>query len=697
MRTFTAFCAALAVALAAGATVATVARADDAPAPVVQRMVFKAVDAPLFDPGAACPEQAWVVTQFPGFKLAECDYHDYDSVHSDHANRDLVGRVYRTTYRLEEGVPAPAEDELKQNVVQGMKKIGAKFVFDPGMTDASRVFVRQTAAGEFWYRLDDRGGEFDLTAIEVVPVPQKVEVRADATPLKDPGSACPEQSWVVKGFPGYIPDGCDYRAYDAVYASPADTNIVGRVYTTRHTLPEGIRLPSDLEFYENFRAAFAKVGVAAVGADGNGHRWFIAKTASGEFWYYLDKGNRDYVLTTIQVVPLNQQMEFKAVDEPLADPGAGCPDPAWLVKGFPGYHNSGVCTYQPFAHSGDANVDGAIYTIMYSLPEGQRIPADFEVWRNFVDGMQKIGAKLESDATAYSSAVVSRQTARGPVWYSLGKGNADYSVSIIQPGPAPQDVAAKAVDQPAPVKPGDCQDPDWLVKSFAYVHRESCSVDDFGRFTLHLPDGDKEVTGRIGLVHYVVDDHHAPSHELVRQNFVTALEAIGAKLISKPDDSSQAILTRATPRGETRYIYNLAQNTDVQVLSYDLATVDEGGPPAAACTLEVYGINFDFDKATIRPDSEPTLKQVLALFVNNPDYSGEIGGHTDNVGKRPYNMKLSAKRAEAVKAWLVAHGVATSRMTTAGYADTVPLFPNDTDDHRFRNRRVELKRNACKG
>jgi outer membrane protein OmpA-like peptidoglycan-associated protein len=87
---------------------------------------------------------------------------------------------------------------------------------------------------------------------------------------------------------------------------------------------------------------------------------------------------------------------------------------------------------------------------------------------------------------------------------------------------------------------------------------------------------------------------------------------------------------------------------------------------------------------------------VRALFANDPSYSAQIGGHTDNQGARGYNMKLSARRAEAVKAWLVAKGIAASRITTAGYGDTHPLVPNTSDENRARNRRVELRRKGCK-
>ena len=87
-------------------------------------------------------------------------------------------------------------------------------------------------------------------------------------------------------------------------------------------------------------------------------------------------------------------------------------------------------------------------------------------------------------------------------------------------------------------------------------------------------------------------------------------------------------------------------------------------------------ILFDFDKATIRPAAEPTLAQVAALIRKYPNSTVLIEGHTDGKGSETYNLKLSEKRANSVRAWLTAHGIAEGTMRTAGWGAARPVAPN---------------------
>ena len=90
------------------------------------------------------------------------------------------------------------------------------------------------------------------------------------------------------------------------------------------------------------------------------------------------------------------------------------------------------------------------------------------------------------------------------------------------------------------------------------------------------------------------------------------------------------------------------------------------------------------------------LQRILGLLQRDPPLAVEVQGHTDNVGGDAYNVTLSQGRADAVKAWLVSHGIAAGRITTRGYGRQQPIATNDSDEGRAKNRRVELARAGCK-
>ena len=109
--------------------------------------------------------------------------------------------------------------------------------------------------------------------------------------------------------------------------------------------------------------------------------------------------------------------------------------------------------------------------------------------------------------------------------------------------------------------------------------------------------------------------------------------------------------------------------------------------------VEIYGIYFDFNSSTIKPDSEAVLKQISDILHKNPDWKLSVAGHTDNIGDAASNQKLSERRAAAVKDALVTrYGIAPGRLTTSGFGASRPIEPNTTLEGRARNRRVELQR-----
>ncbi len=105
----------------------------------------------------------------------------------------------------------------------------------------------------------------------------------------------------------------------------------------------------------------------------------------------------------------------------------------------------------------------------------------------------------------------------------------------------------------------------------------------------------------------------------------------------------------------------------------------------------LYGVNFDFSSAKLRPESYPILNHAAQILLSNPGLIIEIGGHTDAVGNEATNSVLSQNRAESVRSYLIEKGVEASRLTAKGYGSSVPVADNGTAEGRAMNRRVEFK------
>jgi OmpA-OmpF porin, OOP family len=116
---------------------------------------------------------------------------------------------------------------------------------------------------------------------------------------------------------------------------------------------------------------------------------------------------------------------------------------------------------------------------------------------------------------------------------------------------------------------------------------------------------------------------------------------------------------------------------------------------AGNCHVALYGVLFDFNKATLKSDSDPVLGRVRETLRREPALRLEVQGHTDAVGDNADSQSLSAARARSVVTWLTRHGVTPERLTAKGYGGTMPISDNDTDLGRAKNRRVEVATPGC--
>jgi OOP family OmpA-OmpF porin len=114
-------------------------------------------------------------------------------------------------------------------------------------------------------------------------------------------------------------------------------------------------------------------------------------------------------------------------------------------------------------------------------------------------------------------------------------------------------------------------------------------------------------------------------------------------------------------------------------------------PPPVKEKIVLRAVHFDFNKANIRPDARPILDEAARMLKERGEVSVIVEGHTDSIGSDAYNMKLSMRRADAVKRYLIEHGIAASRITAEGFGKRQPVASNATAEGRAQNRRVELR------
>lgn len=132
------------------------------------------------------------------------------------------------------------------------------------------------------------------------------------------------------------------------------------------------------------------------------------------------------------------------------------------------------------------------------------------------------------------------------------------------------------------------------------------------------------------------------------------------------------------------FSYSVLRNDKPIVIDIDLAPVKVGS------VAVLNNIFFDTDRHELKSNSISEIQNIVRFLSDNTKLRIEIGGHTDNVGAEAYNRQLSEKRARAVYQYLVQQGISPSRMAVKGYGQLRPTAPNDTDEGRARNRRIEF-------
>ncbi len=178
------------------------------------------------------------------------------------------------------------------------------------------------------------------------------------------------------------------------------------------------------------------------------------------------------------------------------------------------------------------------------------------------------------------------------------------------------------------------------------------------------------------------------------QNQVAINDKLTPNPISKPtkdwDDEIEKKSSQSSEKSEPQIEekkpdINISPPKAVEVLpDIKLEDLDVGE------SIIVPNIYFEFNQAYLRRESLSTLDKIVEKLKKNPKIKLEIQGHTDNIGSKEYNQKLSEKRANVVMEYLIKNGISPERLRAKGFGETKPIAPNSTEEGRSKNRRTEF-------
>jgi outer membrane protein OmpA-like peptidoglycan-associated protein len=245
-----------------------------------------------------------------------------------------------------------------------------------------------------------------------------------------------------------------------------------------------------------------------------------------------------------------------------------------------------------------------------------------------------------------------------------------------------------------------CQDHPLFTRMPGFWIR-SCKQTQFDSYSFEVGPGKKTaVEGQFWSVSYYpnADLKEKPSDLQIIRNYENAAQKLGAKVAFSRKGLSTLVLTQD---GKELWVEVTAEFTSkhgLRIVQKEAMKQDIVADAAAFSNdiratghAAVYGITFDTDSATIKPESAQAIAEIARLLQADVGLKIFVVGHTDATGSVDHNLKLSQDRAQSVMQALTRdHAIAAGRMRAFGCGPFAPVASNDTEDGKAKNRRVEL-------
>jgi outer membrane protein OmpA-like peptidoglycan-associated protein len=373
---------------------------------------------------------------------------------------------------------------------------------------------------------------------------------------------------------------------------------------------------------------------------------------------------------------------------------ADCP-PLGRMPNYNAPTDAEMRAYDGFAFSvrkGDGTdeveVRGRACRQSYAVKDGAQTASDLEIQSNYREQIRKAGGQvLYSDERTTTGKI-----AKGAeeTWVRVYSQESEIEVMVIAKTPFKATLAKPAGD-----------DHRLLGRMPSYSPQSPVEKKNFDEVQFTVVSGEESRDVAVQGAKHAVMYHLKPgapqaSPLEVQENYRAAIAGLGGQVLYA---DPHLLVGRLEQNGQAIWVRVYAQDDwiDLKVVEEKPFQATIQSPQAAALksALDRQGrvalyVSFDPAKAVLKPDSTKTIAEVVKLLKENPGLKLAIEGHTDDIGAKPANEKLSRDRAAAVLEALAAAGIARDRLKSSGSGADKPAADNATSEGRAKNRRVEL-------